>query len=314
MRPFLCRLFWFVLPIVLVLVIGILLPPTPRASTSFLFAGPQKDRLLQETASPRIIFVGGSNLTFGLNCQMIRDSLNLNPINTGLHAMMGLRYMLENTIQYVKEGDIVVLCLEYNQFHRDYNAPSEELMRMVLDVQFSKIKLLSPGQSANMLAFIPKYVLTKLRPSEYRNVKENDIYGVHSFNEFGDVDKHWGKPRVEFPTLNRMAVRIHPGVVGKIREFQARLGRKNATLLIAYPGLQDLSFAKSIRSIEAIDQELRRQGFTILGRPERYQIPDRMMFNTPYHLNKEGVDYRTRLFIEDFQQYRRSKQADNPES
>ena len=34
-------------------------------------------------------------------------------------------------------------------------------------------------------------------------------------------------------------------------------------------------------------------------------IPDKMMFNTPYHLNKNGVDYRTSLLIEDFQKYKR---------
>jgi hypothetical protein len=28
-------------------------------------------------------------------------------------------------------------------------------------------------------------------------------------------------------------------------------------------------------------------------------MPDSMMFNTPYHLLKTGVDYRTQLLIED---------------
>jgi hypothetical protein len=195
---------------------------------------------------------------------------------------------------------------------RDYDASAEELMRMVFDVDFSKITLLSPSQTVKLIAFAPKYALTKFKPSEYRRVKINEIYGVDSFNEYGDVYTHWGKPRVEFPILNRMSTRINPGVIRKLQEYQSRLSAKKATLLVSFPGLQDLSYDKSVKSIEAVANAYNQNGFAILGHPERYRIPDRMMFNTPYHLNKEGVDYRTRLFIEDFREYERTQQAQIP--
>jgi hypothetical protein len=312
MKLFLGRLLGFATPIILVMVVGLMLPATPRVSKSLLFAGVQKDRLLQTVESPRIIFVGGSNLSFGLNCQLIKDSLALNPINTAIHASIGLRFMLENTLQYVKEGDIVVLIPEYNQLFRDYDASAEELMRMVFDVDFSKVALLSPSQAVNLIAFTPKYVVTKFKPSEYRHLKANEFYGVDSFNEYGDVYTHWGKPRVDFPILNRMSTRINPGVIRKLQEYQSRLAAKNATFLISFPGLQDLSYDKSVKSIEVVANAFAQNGFAVLGRPERYRIPDRMMFNTPYHLNKEGVDYRTRLFIEDFREYERTQQARIP--
>ena len=40
----------------------------------------------------------------------------------------------------------------------------------------------------------------------------------------------------------------------------------------------------------------------MLGYPERYKIPNNMMYNTPYHLTKEGVDLRTQRLIEDLSQ------------
>ena len=81
------------MPIVFFLMLGLLLPATPRASKSLLFANQKKDELLQRVKSPRMIFVGGSNLSFGLNSQIIKNELNINPINTAVHAAIGVRYM-----------------------------------------------------------------------------------------------------------------------------------------------------------------------------------------------------------------------------
>ncbi len=133
MSHFLRKVFWFLLPCFAFVVVGLWLPTTPRVSKSFLFAGLQKDSLLQYTPSPRIIFIGGSNLSLGLNSQMVKDSLRLNPINTGLTFELGLKYMLENTLQYIQPNDIVVLIPEYSLYYSDYDDASEMLLRMVLD-------------------------------------------------------------------------------------------------------------------------------------------------------------------------------------
>jgi hypothetical protein len=37
----------------------------------------------------------------------------------------------------------------------------------------------------------------------------------------------------------------------------------------------------------------------VMGSPERYVMPETLMFDTPYHLIKKGVDLRTELMIED---------------
>jgi len=151
MKKFICKLVWFTIPIVSLFVLGLLIPTTPRASKSLLFAN-------------RMIFVGGSNLSFGLNSQMIKEELNLNPINTGVHASIGIRYMLENTIQYVREGDIIILALEYSHFYHDYNSGSAELLRTIFDVELSNIRLLNLQQIVGLIPHVPKYSLSKFRP------------------------------------------------------------------------------------------------------------------------------------------------------
>ena len=185
MKKFILKIILFTVSFLMITaVLGLFLPPTPRASKSLLFAKIKKDSLLKNTISPRVIFVGGSNLSFGLNSKTIKDSLKLNPINTAVHASIGLQHMMDNTIQFIKEGDIVVLAPEYDHFYGSFVYGSEELLRTVVDVTFLPLK--SP-QVKNIYKFIPKLALSKLNPIEYFGFNESDIYSVNSFNEYGDV-------------------------------------------------------------------------------------------------------------------------------
>ena len=66
-KIFIKKVILFTFPVIVFFLIGIFLPTTPRASKSLLMAEQNKKALLKNTNSPRIIFVGGSNLSFGLN-------------------------------------------------------------------------------------------------------------------------------------------------------------------------------------------------------------------------------------------------------
>ncbi len=300
MQPFIKRLSIFLLPLLAICALGLLLPTTPRASKSLLFSIRQKNELLRQTPSPRMIFVGGSNLSFGLNSRLIRDELRVNPVNTGVHAGLGLKYMLDSTIGYVREGDVVILIPEYNHFFRSYAQVSEELFRVVFDVDISHIRFLSVCQMFDLLPFIPEYAVTKLKPDEYFNVKESDVYGVDCFNQFGDTDAHWHMRRRDYPPITELGGTFNPVVMAGIIDFKRKVEKKRATLFVGYPGYQDLSFDNAKADIALVAREFERNGLATLGDPKRYAIANHLTFNTPYHLNKAGVDHRTRLLIADY--------------
>jgi hypothetical protein len=304
MRKFIIKVSLFIfVTIVLFVVFLFSLPPTPRATKSHFFGEIKKDSLLQNEVSPRIIFLGGSNLSFGLNSQMIKDSLHLNPINTAIHAGIGIKYMLENTLQYIRKGDIIVFIPEYQHFYEKWHKGSEELLRTILDVNKSKIKLLSLNQILNCVPFVGNVVFSKFYEFEYTDVDEDriyGIYGVNSFNRYGDAYLHWDMQRIDSIKADTIVVeKYNFKVMKEIRKYSQKVQKKGAVLFISFPGYQDISFQNSEKAIKKVEQEYIAAGFTILGTPERYRMPDSLMFNTTYHLNKKGVDCRTRLLIED---------------
>lgn len=299
MNKFLKNLFLFLLPLALLCLAGIFLPATPKASKSLLFAQNAKDSLLRNTSSPRIIFIGGSNLSFGLNSQLIKDKLGLNPVNTGIHANQGLLFMMRNASKFIKQGDIVVLVPEYHQFYEDYAFGGDELYRTVLDVNLDYGRNLNNKQIAGILKFLPKYSLTVINPKEYRRRKEDKYYSVNSFNAYGDAYKHWGDAKVPFESLTLSQKKIDRQVVKEMRLFRQLVEQKGGRLLVSFPGYEASSFKAGASQIKDIEITCKQNGFDLLGTPERYAIPDSLTFNTPYHLLKSGADYRTGLLIED---------------
>jgi hypothetical protein len=282
--------------------VTIALPVTPIVKQSLLFSQIKKDSLLLNEESPRIIFVGGSNLSFGLNSQEIRDSLCLNPINTAVHAGIGLKYMIDNTFQYCKKGDIVVLIPEYYHFYRDYNGGSEELLRTLLEVKPSNIKLLNINQIVNSMPFLGKTIRSKLNILAYFNVKLdiNNAYSVNSFNKYGDAYVHWAKDSKLFSPNEKIdTIAYNPKVIELIKIMEEKLIQKGCILYVAFPAFQETSFNRSVDAIKIVEAEYIENNFLILGNAERYRMPDSLMFDTPYHCNKKGVDLRTRYIIED---------------
>ena len=292
-----------------------LLPPTPRTSKSLLFAKTNKDSLLQNIPPPRIIFIGGSNLSFGLNSKMIKDSLSLNPINTGIHGNIGLIYMMDNTLPYIKSGDIVVVSPEYQQFYGTTAYGKAELLRTIIDVSPSTMSMLRIKQWANIIKYLPGFAITKFKPTEYFNLEESInfeervVYSVNSFNEYGDVYTHWNLEKRNFSPDDSIDLEFNYSVINELSNFKNKLAEKGAVLFITFPGYQSASFENNRAQIMRIETELKEKGFVLLGTPDKYKIPESLMFNSTYHLSKKGVDYKTQLLIEDLENVLAVKQA-----
>ena len=282
--------------------VGLVLPLSKKEKNSYYYAKVQKDSLLINTEFPRIIFVGGSNLSFGLNSNLIKDSLMLNPINTGSTASFGLEYMISESLKGIKEGDIVVLAPEYSHFFGDFMYGGKKLIHSLLISNYSDMFKLSTKQYLNIFKHIPEISFKRIKNSFNRTYKidENEIYSVNSFNKFGDVNRHWAMKKIEYTEYRKITDNFNQNSIAEIINFNEQIIKIGATLYITFPGFQDASYDNSIVQIKKVEDELNKTNLKILGKAVEYRINDSLTFDTPYHLNKIGVDYRTQLFISDF--------------
>lgn len=78
---------------------------------NYLAAAYDKDRRLRTTPGERIILVGGSNVAFSMDSRILEERYGLAPVNMGLQAPLGVRFMTRHVAEYVRSGDVVVVLL-----------------------------------------------------------------------------------------------------------------------------------------------------------------------------------------------------------
>lgn len=302
MRKILTRLFLLLIIPGILVFFSLVLPPSKSFTKSMMFAQLDKNRLLKETKSPRIIFVGGSNVSFGLDSKRIKDSLNINPINTGISAGIGLKYMLANTAEYIREKDIVILSPEYHQFYGDFADGDLDLLSMLVDVPQQSFKLLDNRQRFKLCKYLPEFSSSKyigFFKNESNTTSDSiGIYDRLSFNGYGDAYIHWKLPKQKFSIYDFKGA-FNDDIVNSLIQFRDLVNSKQARLFITFPCFEESSFEYSEMRIKEVERKLREKDFILISEPEEYKMPDSLMFESAYHLNKIGVDYRTELMIKD---------------
>ncbi len=303
MKKFIVKIVIFFVVFGLVFLFGIFLPTTPASKNNMIAYKAQKDSLLTHIASPRIVFVGGSNLVFGLDSEKVKSELGLNPINAALAINFGLVYMMDDIIPRLKAGDIVVLAPEYQHYFGKQAYGGNDLLRLLMDVQPSGFSIMRMEHIPNLIKGIPIYIQSKFVYSQYFYEEEKDVYGSHIFNKYGDSNFHWNLETREFPEVHPIRGKFNYKLITEIEAFNKVIEDLGGTLFVTYPGSDKHSLQIIKKQVEQVQSELELSGLHILGNPDRYGMDSDMMFDQIYHLSKKGVDRRTNLLIEDLQRY-----------
>jgi hypothetical protein len=110
-------------------------------------------------------------------------------------------------------------------------------------------------------------------------------------------------PKEKIYSFSSLGEKFNQDVINSLLKFQEYVENKHAKLLISFPCYQDSSFENAKEQIKTIEYNLKLNKFKLISSPEEYIIGDSLLFNTPYHLTKKGVDYRTNLLINDIKKY-----------
>lgn len=265
--------------------------------TDYLATLIDKEARLNSLDSNRLILVGGSNLSFGVNSALIEEELPVKVANLSLHAGLSLTFMINQVNHLMKKGDVVVLIPEY-PLYLDSFSPDIDL------IQFANE--LYPATKA-YYHFSPRELI-EAKYQRFRKYFQPDAFRVDSvfnrqlFDKYGDNLGHLNKSPSE-QLIDRKPINIIEidKTVSLLKNFANECKNKGVTVMISYPPYSKTEYVgKNKERIDALDIKLRNKlpEIVFLDKPSTYTFDDSLFYDTIYHLNKNGREKRTKILIQ----------------
>ncbi len=281
---------------------------------NYLAAVLEKDRIIRNAQSPKVILVGGSNLAFGIDSKMMQDSLRRPVVNMGLYAKLGLKYMLAQVRPYIGKGDIVVVVPEYDQFYGDFAngdhtlntallyAPNDRVGDFVKSYSVVDVVLRPRVENARR-SFLRAAAAAVGKEHQFFPPDTNPVYNRRSFNEHGDVVSHLGKEG-----MNPDSIYVGPlppistfnaETIDQLNEIADESAKRGATAVFMYPSYIDRSLELNRPAIDSLRKKVEPQlKLKVIGGPADFSYPGTHFFDTRFHLNETGRRVRTLRMIE----------------
>ncbi len=271
-----------------------------------------KHERLATAPPPRVIFVGGSNVLYGIDGETARGMLRREPVNMGMIAGLRLNYMLNEVEPNVREGDLVVLALEFRQVLRPFEGQrAATVLAQVLEQRPQNIRYLEWGHVKELLdngilpqlGFAVQQASKRLsRQARFRPISAPRGFGM---NAYGDLTEHRDQPMrphvlAERPVPRQIDVAVIQPSIARINAFAARCRQRGATVVFTWCPIPDVHYERLKRPIDKIEQAL-RQGLEVpvIGTPADFMFPKEWFFDSAFHLGSSvAIIERTRRICE----------------
>ena len=275
--------------------------PKNKNLSNYIAAIIDKHKRLEQIQTPKIIFAGGSNLAFGLDSEKIENKFSIPIVNLGLHAGLGLSFMLEELKYSVKKGDVVFISPEYFlEEEGDYRLKKKSS-------GFYKPAALFYDKNSvdDFNLFIENSEINLKNIFDSKKIKKDfKIYSRESFNEYGDVVGHLKSN--ETKKLNDKSIFKYRNWEGinLINNFNEFAKKKNISVYFLYPDFLDSEYYKNKTVLDKLQIDLEKNlEIKIINSPNDFIFEKSFFFDTVYHLNKKGRNERTKKMIKIIENY-----------
>ena len=292
---------------------------SPQDSNHYLSALQDKIERLERCPGNRLVVVGGSNAAFGIHSQRIQELTGLETINMGLHVSLGLDFYLECARQHCRGGDVVVLSPEYELLTSELQQGDAITMNQLLAQWPEAVRYTDQQRDTSWKRFLDHDALWQSHEwvaRAYSRIthrkKEGRIYERSSFNEYGDVVAHHGRPTpaaIDTSPLTEPDPRRLERAIKILNRFAQECDDRGATVYLSYPPMPTEKYAASVKVIAHITQTLESElQIPVLHRSDQFVFPLDQFFDSSYHVTKAAGDRRSRDIARAVQQ-RRSPQS-----
>lgn len=303
MKRFVTKTFTILLLFTMVNLVLLLLIPTDK--NAYVCEYNHKVELMDTTQQPRIVFIGGSNTAFGINSKTIADSLQCNVVNFGFHAGLGIVFPMENCLQYIKNGDVVVMQLEYGNFFDGGNGEPETYPVFIKSTNWRYIFQLNVAQWYKVVSGIPRENIkgiVRLLRYPFRKSFDTPANGASfkylksGFNEYGDEVSHLNYPSRKIHISGEREKRtVNKAFMVWFNDMIMKYERAGASVIILPPVCVKSYFNVSYN--DDINEALTAIHHPYIAPPFSMALDDSCSFDTGWHMNSDGVSQNTANII-----------------
>ena len=259
----------------------------------------------------RIIFVGGSNLTMGLDSAAVDTAFpEYDVINFSNAAHYGSLILMEMLRENVSEGDIIVFSLEYGKALYGGAQPTKFANWNYIESNYEILHEVNIQNVSGLLNTYVDYLDSKrgfLEKGEkmYRSV----VYSRSSLNRYGDDIAFRAQKGPADTNLPPLSILTKNGME-IINDFCREMNGIGVRTLFSFPCInipEDTTDSKLRDSCDAFLNKFTSLAdgscITVISDPYDYYYDGAYCYDSEYHLSSELVPWRTNLLISDLQKF-----------
>ncbi|MEA2019425.1 MAG: hypothetical protein U9N59_13385 [Campylobacterota bacterium] len=303
--------------ILFIIWIGVVFFQTQNATKSSQWvydAYGKKTKIANNIKEKKIIIVAGSNALFGIDSKKLSKTFKIPVVNFGVNAGVLLPYTLYKAKKVIKEGDIVLMPLEYPMYVYD-GVPNEQMIDFIFSRDFDMFWNLTFKEQFYMVWNVTLNRIYRGLKAEGGKVVREGLFGVHHIDKNGDQTKtkkkyqnKWMKDQI----YNNFAK--NPESYGArynedslswsyIEKFTSWCNENNVKMIFMpstllkhkkyFKDKKESWFYKNLKSI------IEEKGLNYVGNPYDYMYHKKYYFDSNFHLTKKGRKKRTNKMIKD---------------
>lgn len=305
------------LVLVLAIVGIVLLSHNP---TTYAHSLDMKEQLLTHTPGARVILMGGSGAASSIDSQTLKKTIHKEPVNMGLFAGVGMRFITNEMKNKIHEGDIILLAPEYEMLQQPSYGDGFLLLQM-LEANPKKLPdVLTPHgvivmtrAFPNWVQFQGKYLVKNIRNyfrPQTPTVSER-LYTLANITKYGDLDTssfsdvHLSQKEITDVGNGFVRPHIDPTNLSLITSLARSAQQKNARLFVVLPAVPASVETSNLSNITSQYNELVAAlgAQNVIGAPGYFIFPNTQFLDSIGHLTYSGKAARTELIRRKLEQH-----------
>ena len=262
-----------------------------------------KHKYAQSIQKPKIILAGGSNLAFGIASDSIEKKLNRPVVNLGLYVGFGLDFILQETLSEVKNGDLVILSIEY-YLKNNEEEYSKQMAVFAYPPAYEYVGYTDKlDEFEKKAAFFSRYTRNLIFfPNRIKSPQIDDKisdYFRNGFSQKGDLLSHLNNPPIR--PLNDLAGLKNLNYSNEIQiinQFIIKVRARGGKVYWYYPCYSQTGYNMNKESLNFYEKQIQNNINCLeINTLQDGIYPDECFYDTHFHLFGDCRIERTQKLI-----------------